>query len=411
MSEINILNLVEDKLNQKQHSKEKIEYLVSAFTNGEISDKHMTMWLKAVYSNSMTYGESVMYTNSIINSGQRVAFDKVDGYIVDKHSTGGVGDKISLILGPILVACGCYVPMIVGRSLGHTGGTLDKLESISGYNGLININNFKRIVQEVGISIIGQTDEICPADRKIYHLRDKTDTVASFPLICGSIMSKKIAEGIQGLVLDIKVGNGAFMKTLDEANKLGDFLSKIGKDFGIDVRYLPTNMDQPLGTYSGLLCEVIESMDALKGNGAEDMMGVVFSLGKVALSMANIKNPKDRMIEAINDGSAYEILCKMISAHGGNMNNIKLKDKNNIEITALSDGKIKFTNTRLIGDMVNFLSFPDNSVDINAGIEFFKKDGDSMSINEPICRIFSNNMNNNRIVENKIHESFSIEPY
>ncbi len=411
MSTFNIFNLIKDKLNQKVHSREEIEYLVTSYTDEKINDSDMTMWLKAVYSNSMTYTESIHYTNSIINSGEKIIFNNTEKYIVDKHSTGGVGDKISLILGPILAACGCYVPMIVGRSLGHTGGTLDKLESITGYNGLINTNNFKRIVEDVGISIIGQTDEVCPADRKIYHLRDKTDTVASFPLICGSIMSKKIAEGIQGLVLDIKVGNGAFMETLDEANKLGDFLSKIGKDFGVDVKYLPTNMNQPLGTYSGLLCEVVESMDALKGNGAEDMMAIVFNLGEIALSMANVKDPKGKMIDVINDGSAYEILCKMISAHGGDVNNVELRDKNNIEIKAQTEGKIKFINTRLIGEMVNFLSFPSNSVDINAGMEFFKKDGDSISMNETICRIFSNNMNNNKIVESKIYESFLIEPY
>ena len=201
---------------------------------------------------------------------KKVEFDSLDGYVIDKHSTGGVGDKVSLILGPVLVACGCFVPMVVGRHLGHTGGTLDKLESIPGYNGLINLDKFKKIVEKVGISIIGQTNEICPADRKIYSLRDKTNTIASLPLICGSIMSKKISEGIHGLVLDIKYGNGAFLETKKDGQRLGKLLSLIGKKFNVDVKYLGTDMNQPLGNFSGLNCEVIESIDCLER--VEDQM-------------------------------------------------------------------------------------------------------------------------------------------
>ena len=212
----NFHSLVQNKNNSQTHTNDQISFIVNSYLRNKISDGEMTKWLKAVYENGMNINETVFYTNSIIQSGQRIVFDNIDGFIIDKHSTGGVGDKVSLILGPILAACGCYVPMIVGRHLGHTGGTLDKLESIPGYDGLISSKRFKQIVKDVGISIIGQTDEICPADRKIYMLRGKTDTVASFPLICGSIMGKKIAEGIQGLVLDIKIGNGAFIKDAKE---------------------------------------------------------------------------------------------------------------------------------------------------------------------------------------------------
>ena len=230
-----------------------------------------------------------------INSGEKLDFNYLDGYIIDKHSTGGVGDKVSMILGPILAACGCYVPMIVGRFLGHTGGTLDKLESLPGYDGLLSKERFKKIVKNVGISIIGQTDEICPADRKIYSLRGKTDTVASFPLICGSIMSKKIAEGIQGLVLDIKIGNGAFIKNENEAKKLGELLSLIGKKFDINVNYLHSDMSQPLGKYAGLSCEISECVDALNNQGAKDLMEIVFKLGEIAITMANQKNPIEKI--------------------------------------------------------------------------------------------------------------------
>ena len=229
---------------QKKQQSPQIDFMVNSYLANKISDKEMTVWLTDIFNNGMNITETYLYTQAIIDSGAKITFNNLDGFIIDKHSTGGVGDKVSLILGPILAACGCYVPMVVGRMLGHTGGTLDKLESISGYNGFLDINQFKKIVKEVGISIIGQTNQICPADRKIYALRDKTNMIASPPLICGSIMSKKISEGIKGLILDIKVGNGAFIKTKQESKKLGDLLSLIGDKFGLQVKYFHTDMNQ-----------------------------------------------------------------------------------------------------------------------------------------------------------------------
>ena len=214
-----INKLIEDKSNSLPHTFSEIKHIVDISHNSNHFDDKIILWLKSVYKNGMNRSETINYTDAIISSGDKLNFD-LNGYIIDKHSTGGVGDKVSLILGPILAACGCYVPMIVGRALGHTGGTLDKLESIQNYNGLINLDKFKNIVKDVGISIIGQTNEICPADKKIYRLRDLSDTIDSFPLICGSIMGKKIAEGIEGLVLDIKTGNGAFMVDFNQAKEL-----------------------------------------------------------------------------------------------------------------------------------------------------------------------------------------------
>ena len=404
----NIHSLIKDKQKQKHHSYKEIEYIVNSFLKNKISENEMTGWLKAVFNNGMDIDETASYTNHIINSGYKIKFDNIEGYIVDKHSTGGVGDKVSLILGPILAACNCYVPMIVGRFLGHTGGTLDKLESIKGYNGFLSRNRFIEVVQQVGISIIGQTDEICPADRKIYSLRDKTDTIASFPLICGSIMSKKIAEGIEGLILDIKTGNGAFIKDENEANKLGELLTLIGKKFEVKVKYINSDMNQPLGNCAGLLCEIEESMQALNGKGANDLMDVVFNLGEIALTMAGQSNCKDKMIKVITDGSAKEIFSKMIYEHGGDLGKTSPNPKNSLDIVAKNDGYLKYINTKKIGNAINYLTILNGKIDINAGINFFKKNGDDIKRGDVIFQIFSDYFNNIQISEKMIEDSYII---
>ena len=403
-----IESLIQDKLNLKNHNTSDINYIVNAYLNNKISNDEMTAWLQAIFNNGMNIDETIAYTSSIINSGTKIQFNNLNRYIVDKHSTGGIGDKVSIILGPILAACDCYVPMIVGRHLGHTGGTLDKLESIPGYNGLLSTNRFQEIVTNIGISIIGQTDEICPADRKIYTLRGKTNTVASFPLICGSIMSKKIAEGIQGLVLDIKTGNGAFIPDSTEANKLGDLLSLIGEEFDVDVKYTTTDMNQPLGNYAGLLCEIYESIKCLKGDGPKDLMDVVFHLGEIALNMAGENNPRTKMINVINNGSAFEILCKMIFEHGGDYKKINFNYTNSVDIKSSDEGYLKYIDTKKIGSIVNFLTIKNGILDNNAGIKFFKKNGDSIKQGDTICRVFSGY---NKIIEsivNQIKETYTI---
>ena len=224
---------LETIIHQKQSgeilSNTNIQYIVNGYTSGVISDDEMTTWLIAVFQNGMSHEETLEYTRVMLNSGITLDFSHLNGLVLDKHSTGGVGDKVSIILAPLLASCGLYIPMLAGRGLGHTQGTIDKLEAIPGYKTALSLTEFQQIVEKVGVSIMEQTEEICPADRKIYSLRDVTNTVASFPLICGSIMSKKIAEGIQGLVLDIKMGNGAFMKTISEAKGLGELLKTVGE--------------------------------------------------------------------------------------------------------------------------------------------------------------------------------------
>jgi pyrimidine-nucleoside phosphorylase len=244
--------IIQQKQSGEILSNTNIQFIVDGYTSGVISDDEMTTWLIAVFQNGMSHEETLEYTKVMLNSGITLDYSHLNGLVLDKHSTGGVGDKVSLVLGPLMAACGCYVPMLAGRGLAHTGGTIDKLESIPEYKTALSLSEFQQIVEKVGISIMEQTEEICPADRKIYALRDVTETVASFPLICGSIMSKKIAEGIQGLVLDIKVGNGAFMNTLSKAKELGILLNSVGELYGINVSTSFTDMNQPLGNTSTL---------------------------------------------------------------------------------------------------------------------------------------------------------------
>ena len=385
-------NLIKNKQNFIEHSKEDIETIVNGFTHNKIPDYQMAAWLMAVYLNGMTNIETEHYTQRLTNAGKRIKFEKLNNPSIDKHSTGGVGDKVSLILGPILAACNCYIPMIVGRGLGHTGGTLDKLESIKGYNGFLTVDRFKKTVQEIGISIIGQTDEICPADKKIYALRDITGTIESNPLICGSILSKKIAEGIDYLVMDIKVGNGAFMKDKKEAIILGDYLKNVAGKFGIKMKYSITDMNHPLGNQAGLICEVIESIETLKGNGPNDLLKVVSHLANECLTLAGIDNGIQKIEKVINNGKAYEKFEKMIIAHGGDISSIKLNPSITKIIKAKKEGYLNFKNTKGLGMSIIELGGGrkkiDDIVDSNAGFRLIKKHGSYVNKDDEIAEIF-----------------------
>ena len=405
-------SLIKNKQNFLQHSKEEIEYIVNGFTENKIPDYQMAAWLMAIYLNGMNETETANYTQSLTNSGKKIKFKNLNGPIIDKHSTGGVGDKISLILGPILAACDCYVPMIVGRGLGHTGGTLDKLESIDGYNGFLNVEKFKKNVQEIGLSIIGQTSEICPADKKIYALRDLTATIESNPLICGSILSKKIAEGINYLVMDIKVGNGAFMKNVDQAKTLGEYLKNVGEQSNLKINYSVTDMNQPLGNYSGLMCEVVESINTLKGDGPQDLKEVTFHLAEKCLSLSGIENARQKIIDVINNGSAYEKFEKMIFAHGGKIKSISLNPSSNKIIKSSEEGYLNIIDTKRIGMAIIELGAGrkkiEDTVDSQAGIRFFKKHGDMIKKNEPIFEVFSSDKDKIRVAYKMINQSIQI---
>ncbi len=375
---------------------EEIAYIVNGYTNGSISDDSMTDWLKAVFEKGMSHRETLDYTRTMLDSGATLNFNHLNGFVVDKHSTGGVGDKISIVLAPLLAACGCIVPMIAGRGLGHTQGTIDKLETIPGYKADLSLDTFQQNVEKIGVSIIAQTGQICPADRKIYALRDITNTVASNPLICGSIMSKKIAEGIQGLVMYVKVGQGAFMKNISQAKALGNLLQEVGELYGIKVAICYTDMNQPLGKKSGLFNEIEESIDCLKGEGPDDVMKVVYHLGKQALLQQGDRNPLDTMKSAIYNGRAFEKFREIVIAHDGYLTSLKTKSLHTptcqFSVKSPETGVIQSIDTLALGKAIVQLGGgriqKTDVIDPTAGFTIYKKIGESVEEGEVVIEFY-----------------------
>ncbi len=398
--------------------KSELESFITAYVNESIGDDEMTPFLKAVHANGMTDEETIILTDIMLNSGDRIHFSGMDPYVADKHSTGGVGDKVSMVLGPIMAAAGLAIPMLTGRSLGHTGGTTDKFETIPGYQTSLTLEQFKANVETVGICIMGQTETICPADRKIYALRDVTETIDSIPLISGSIMSKKIAEGIQGLVLDIKTGNGAFMKTVDEALSLGRMLQMVGEAFGVKTDVVYSSMNQPLGRTAGLWCEMAESIDALQGDGEKDLMKVVFELGSKLLVQAGITRSETSAISIqenlVQSGKAYEKFEEMVVAQGGDLSNASQLHQPRFEKTvyAESSGYIEFMDTLNIGWAGVALGCgrrqKDDRLDPTAGIEFKAKIGDKVAKGDPLFWCFNSNENQLNSAINSLQDSARI---
>src|SRR5262244_1533407 len=265
------VDLIRKKRDSGEHSRDEVNFLISGYTRGEIPDYQMSAWLMATWIRGLSRAEIAALTEAMLHSGEVVTFPEIAGKKVDKHSTGGVGDKTSLILAPIVAAGGVAVPMISGRGLGHTGGTLDKLEAIPGFTTGLSLADFRRVLRECGMGLIGQTSEIAPADKKIYALRDATSTVENIGLICASIMSKKLAEGIDALVLDVKTGTGAFMQQEEDSVRLAELMVETARRMGKKAVALITDMDQPLGRWAGHSQEVIESLEVLKGRGAADL--------------------------------------------------------------------------------------------------------------------------------------------
>jgi pyrimidine-nucleoside phosphorylase len=316
-----LVELIAKKRDGGELSREEIERLITAFGDGTLADYQMTALCMAIFFVGMTPAETAAITNAMLHSGDVIALPGVELPKVDKHSTGGVGDKVSLCLAPLVAACGVAVPMISGRGLGHTGGTLDKLEAIPGFNVAQSTDDFARIVRDVGVCMIGQTASLAPADKRLYALRDVSATVEAIPLIVASILSKKLAEGIDGLVLDVKVGRGAFMKTRDRARELAQAMVDVGSAAGKKVSALLTDMSAPLGRTVGNAIETREAIDVLRGEGPDDLVECTLALGAEMLLVGGVTNTDDearaKLQAAIDSGDGARVFERMIEAQAG----------------------------------------------------------------------------------------------
>ena len=412
------IKTIKAKQNQSILSSKEIDFLVSSYSNNQITDEIMTEFLKAVKENGMNMDETISLTKTMIDSGEKMDFSHLKSYVADKHSTGGVGDKVSLILGPLMASLGITIPMIAGRSLGHTGGTIDKLETIPGFKTDLSIQEFKNCIEKIGLCIMSQTDSICPADKKMYALRDVTNTIDSMPLICGSIMSKKIAEGIRGLVLDIKIGNGAFMKNLKDGKDLASKLMKVGGAFNVSTDVIFSNMDQPLGRTAGMWCEVNESINAMNGEGAEDLMNVVYNLGTKMLLQAKIvksaTEARQIQIENIRNGKALKKFQQMVKNQSGQIDlGPKINNPSFLhEVISEHDGYVSAFDTTAIGWALVELGCgrkkSGDVLDNSAGIEFYAKVGEKIEKGEAIFRCFGSRKSKLKNAVNLIENTFCI---
>jgi pyrimidine-nucleoside phosphorylase len=386
-------------------SREEIAFFVENYTKGEIPDYQASALLMAIYFRGMTSDETVALTEYMMKSGEVLDLTDIPGPKVDKHSTGGVGDKISLPLAPIVASLGVFVPMISGRALGHTGGTLDKLESIKGLTTAISPEKFKKQLLDIGVVMAGQTENLCPADKKLYALRDVTATVESIPLISASIMSKKLAEGIDGLVLDVKTGNGAFMAKYEDAKKLAQTMVEIGKGMGKKVKAFITNMNQPLGYKIGNALEVEETIEILKGKGPEDVRELTYTLAAEMLIIAGKENSKEEALkkvdEAVKSGKALKKWEELVEYQGGDLDYMYSEEftrtNYSFELKANSDGYLYSYNTYEVGVAVSILgagrNTKDDKIDHKVGIILHKKVGDEIKSGETVMEIKYNDVN------------------
>lgn len=416
-----ILDIIEKKRDKKELTKEEIEFFVNGYTKEEITDYQASALVMAIYINGMTNEETTNLTLSMAHSGEILDLSKLGKTIVDKHSTGGVGDKVSLILLPLVASFGVPVAKMSGRGLGFTGGTVDKLESIPGYKTDIDINKFVQNVENIGISMISQTLNLAPADKKLYSLRDSIACVESIPLIASSIMSKKIASGADKIVLDVTVGSGAFMKNLKSAEKLAKEMIEIGKLAKRETVAVITNMDEPLGRSVGNSLEVKEAIEALRGNILEDVKQVVLALGSYMLKLSGVEEDletaKKMLEENLNNGKAYKKFLELVKNQGGDITYIE--DIDNLEETKYIEpvysektGYIYNINAKEIGKLACYLGAgrvtKEDKIDKSVGIELLKKVGDKVSKDEVIAYLHINKPEQLEIAKEKIKEIIKI---
>ena len=398
---MNVYEIIDKKKRGLELNQTEIEYLINGYVNNEIPDYQISAWLMAVYFQGMTDRELLALTNCMTKSGEIVDLSSIMGVKVDKHSTGGVGDKVTLVVAPIVAACGGKVAKMSGRGLGFTGGTIDKLEAIPGLKTALAEEDFFNMVNEIGLAVMGQSADIAPADKKLYALRDVTATVDSIPLIASSIMSKKLAAGSDKIVLDVTLGSGAFMKDKENAVQLAEKMVAIGNGAGKKTVAILTNMDVPLGKMVGNNLEVVEAIETLKGRGPEDLIAVVVEIASTMLYLAQIGTKEECMKKVkrvIADGSALEKLKLMVERQGGDGSYIENPDQfekaiYQHEIIANNSGYIGTMNTEECGKAAVLLGagreVKDDPIDMTAGIKFNKKTGDAVKQGDIVAIAYS----------------------
>lgn len=408
---MNIIDIITKKRNCEQLTYEELKFTIDGFLDGSILDSQMSSLLMAIVINGMSEQETFDMTEIMLNSGKTIDLSQINGIKVDKHSTGGVGDKTSLILVPLVASCGVKVAKMSGRSLGHTGGTIDKLESIDNFHTNLTKDEFINQVNDIGCALVSQTDELVPADKKIYALRDLTATVASIPLIAASIMSKKLASGVDKIVIDVKVGNAAFMKNLDEAKKLAELMVKIGKNKGKETICVLTNMNEPLGNNIGNALEVHEAIKTLNGEGPSDLVELITTLASLMVSLGkeiDIEEAKKEVEENLKNGKALTKLKEMVKYQKGNFDNIpvsshiySIKSKKTGFIT-----KIDAYRLGMLERTMNVKRFnQENIIDYTVGFILNKKVGDYVLENEELLKVY---LNSNDINVKEILDCFEI---
>lgn len=398
-----MVDLIEKKKDGFKHTPEEIHFIVAGYTKGDIPDYQMSAWLMAVCFQGLDKEETAILTKEMMHSGDVMDLSRIEGIKVDKHSTGGVGDKTSMVLGPIVGACGVPVAKMSGRGLGHTGGTLDKLESIPGLHVMIEEDDFVKQVNDCHLAIIGQSAHLDPADKKMYALRDVTATVSCIPLIASSIMSKKLAAGSDAILLDVKYGDGAFMKTKEEAKKLARTMIEIGDSLGKDTRATISNMSQPLGYTIGNSLEVKEAVDTLNGNGPEDLLELCLQAGSHMLIQAqkadSLLSARKMLQEAIDSKQALRTFCAMVKAQGGDDAYVRHpemfpKAKEVIPVYSQTTGYVKDLKAKPLGIVSMKLGggreTTDDEIDYSVGLILHKKIGDFVKKGDVLVEVHTN---------------------
>jgi pyrimidine-nucleoside phosphorylase len=413
------VELIELKRDGERLPSDGIEWLIAAYTDGAVPDYQMAAMAMAIYYNGLDGDELAMWTAAMMASGDILDFSDLPLPKIDKHSTGGVGDKISIPLAPLVASCGIAVPMMSGRGLGHTGGTLDKLESIPGFNPRMDQTRFRQILTEHHLVLAGQSDTMVPADRQLYALRDSTGTVASLPLIASSIMSKKLSEGLDGLVLDVKTGSGAFMDELDEARELARTMVGIGINNEVETVALITSMDQPLGNEVGNANEIRESVDVLNGKGPDDVTELTLSLAEVMLELGGVDGGRDLLFEMIDTGTALQKLKDVARAHGGDPS--VLDDPSLLEVAeheavieAPGDGFVTRCDAHTIGVAANRLGAgrerKEDDIDHGVGVTLLAKIGSPVSKGDPLAVVRFNDEEKWESQRDNLASAWSIGP-